>query len=114
MSRSHHIARSLVSSLLLAVLAAPAFAGHGAPRSVRVSYADLDLTTPAGSAALAQRVRAAARKVCRAGESRAAASQVAWRECLEAALDGATAADGSRALEVDRVVARMRDRSPRS
>lgn len=50
---------SLAAVLSLAA-AAPASAGE-----VRIAWGDLDLSTPAGADAFDQRVRAAARKMCR-------------------------------------------------
>lgn len=50
---------SLAAVLTLAA-AAPAAAGE-----VRIAWGDLDLSTPAGADAFDQRVRAAARKLCR-------------------------------------------------
>jgi UrcA family protein len=114
MSRTNGFARTLLAAFLASTLAAPAFAADGEARSVRIGYADLDLTTPGGASALAQRIRAAARKVCGAAESRSAAGQVAWRECRETALDGAVANGGSRAPDVRRVVARVRASGQRS
>ncbi|MHB8285809.1 MAG: UrcA family protein [Caulobacteraceae bacterium] len=56
-----------ITALLAAATAAPTFAqqldDNDAPR-VTVSYADLNLTTPAGVATFDQRIRGAVQKVC--------------------------------------------------
>ena len=49
---------------VLAVLGASPALADEATRSVRVSYADLNLTTQAGAATLYGRIRSAARQVC--------------------------------------------------
>lgn len=49
-----------------------------------VSYADLDLTSPAGRSVLAQRIQSAAAKVCDTG-SRDLRVQMAIKECRRSA-----------------------------
>ena len=57
--------RLIIPTLLLASLAAnPAHAGWSDPARQIVSYADLDLSTPAGVATLDGRIDRAIRKVC--------------------------------------------------
>ncbi len=53
-----------VASLGLAATSAPAFAGTTDARSVEISAAGLDLSTPEGQRMLDQRINQAARKVC--------------------------------------------------
>jgi len=92
--RKHNV----VTELVLVAFAAAAFAGsvaYGAPgddpRTVHVSYADLDVSKPAGADALLNRLRTAAARVC--NEFGMAAPAVAWRveKCYETALAKARA-----------------------
>ena len=54
-----------LAAALVATLAAPALAQDGpAPRSVAVSYADLDLASEAGRRSFDNRLRQAVREVC--------------------------------------------------
>lgn len=55
------LAAALTTSLLVGTTA---LAAPSAERTISVSYADLDVTTPAGRAALERRVAAAAKQVC--------------------------------------------------
>lgn len=57
----------LIAASALAVPMAPALAQG---QSMNVPYADLNLATPAGRAALDKRIEAAARKVCAVDEVR--------------------------------------------
>ena len=50
---------------LAAILALTAAAGSASAGEVRIAWGDLDLSTPAGAEVFDQRVRAAARKMCR-------------------------------------------------
>ncbi|HEU4428524.1 MAG TPA: UrcA family protein [Myxococcota bacterium] len=68
-------------------------------RSVIVSTDGLDLQKPADVDELYRRLHAAARRVCAPLASRSAATQVAYNECREGALQRAIAAVGSDALE---------------
>jgi UrcA family protein len=78
---------ALVSAL--AVLgASPAFADETA-RSVKVSYADLDLSTQAGAATLYSRIRGAARTVC--GDDDLPYTHWAWKKCFNEAVGNAVA-----------------------
>ena len=57
-----------------------------APRSVRVSFADLDLSKPAGDAALYARIQRAARTVCSPLEDRSLRLQASSRSCIDGAV----------------------------
>ena len=57
----------LIAATALALPVVPAMAQNA---SVSVPYADLDLSSPEGSATLDKRIDAAARKVCGIGELR--------------------------------------------
>ena len=54
--------KTLASLVAVLTLAA---AGSASAGEVRIAWGDLDLSTPAGADAFDQRVRAAARKLCR-------------------------------------------------
>jgi UrcA family protein len=58
-----NILRAAVATLSI-VIAVPAFAQDREPVQKRVAYADLDLSTPAGQAALRQRIHKAASLAC--------------------------------------------------
>lgn len=85
--------KKLVLCLSLAVAtaaaAAPGLEHAGEAKSVSVRTADLNLQSTAGVEALYGRLRSAAREVCEGLESRSASTQVAHRECLRTAMDGA-------------------------
>jgi UrcA family protein len=59
--------------------------------SVTVSYADLDLSNPAGAHTLYQRIRAAARMVCAPLASKELKRNGLWRDCYEQAVSNAVA-----------------------
>lgn len=82
--------RKLLPSVL-AAFAALSLAGPAAAEevSVTVSYADLDLTTAAGSAALDARIEAAVKDVCPKPDVRDLSARTAWRECVTTARAGA-------------------------
>ena len=78
------------------VLAALALSGMGAAPaaaedevSVSVNVADLDLTAPAGSAALDRRIEAAVKEVCAKPDIRNLKAMTAWEECKASARIGA-------------------------
>lgn len=73
--------RYVAALVAAAGLAVPAIADAG--ESVTVSYRDLDLTQPAGAAALQDRLRAAARTVCGAPEREEVGAHFARRACYE-------------------------------
>jgi len=80
---------------LLTPLAALAVAGFAAPAAaadepkVTVPYADLNLATPAGTAALEARIDAAVREVCGKPYLRDLKAMTAWEECKATARIGA-------------------------
>lgn len=80
-----------VSALSLVFTAGQALAdGSGAAhRSVKVSYADLDLSKQAGAEALYQRIRTAARTVCGRPSSREIVRLMLFRQCYGEAIDTA-------------------------
>jgi UrcA family protein len=65
-------------------------AGASAPRSVTVSYRDLDLTTIAGATTLYQRLKTAANTVCDS-PGFGLSSYQEWHSCYKAALSNAVA-----------------------
>jgi UrcA family protein len=65
------------------LLAAPA--ADEVPTMI-VSFADLDLSKPAGAQALYQRIKHAARMVCAPLESRELGRRALWRDCYEQAV----------------------------
>ena len=85
--------RKSIVTILAAPLAALAISGLGiAPAAaadeevaVTVGYADLNLTAPAGSAALDRRIDAAVEKVCARPDIRNLKAMTAWEECTAAA-----------------------------
>jgi UrcA family protein len=81
--------RAFILPLAAALLAAPALA-EDAPQ-LRVSYADLDLSTREGAARLERRVAAAAKVVCGVADTRDIAMQTKTRACRKAALASAQA-----------------------
>jgi UrcA family protein len=58
-------------------------------QSIRVSYADLNLTNTTDQLSLYQRLRGAAKKVCGDRVSRTVSEVMQQRECVEDALDRA-------------------------
>jgi len=54
--------------------------------SVSVSYADLNLSSPAGVATLKHRIKAAADRVCSKPSTRDIKAVLAWQECTATAL----------------------------
>jgi len=67
-------------------------------KSVRVSFADLDLSREEGRQTLYQRLRGAADRVCEKPVSKAAREIREHRECYEDAMDKALREVGSRKL----------------
>lgn len=81
---------------IVTVLAAVSFAGMIASPaaaaedvSVVVSYADLNLSAPAGTAALDRRIEAAADKVCERPSVRELKAMAEWDACKAGAKAGA-------------------------
>ncbi len=73
----------------LAFAATPAAAEELATTTISVSYADLDLTAPAGQATLEGRVSAAIQRVCGKPDTRNLKSMTAWQDCTSAAREQA-------------------------
>lgn len=92
--------RIMTSAALFAVLmaAAPAAFAEGntaalISRSVKVSYADLDLSREAGARTLFQRLKAASRRTCGNRPSpKLIAASVRYEACLEGAMSRAVTA----------------------
>ena len=59
-------------------------------KSIRVSYADLDLSTQAGAQTLYHRIRGAARQVC-GDEGTSYTDKAIWRSCFKNAVGDAVA-----------------------
>jgi UrcA family protein len=92
--------RALLTTLTLCVLVAAATAARAGTecsehasrtaaagtQTIRVSYADLNLATDAGSRALYQRITAAAHKVCAVSDIRDLAGLAADQSCERAAV----------------------------
>jgi UrcA family protein len=80
--------RSFALVSVLAVLgASPTLAGEPS-RSIKVSYADLDLSTAAGAATLYSRIRSAARQVC-GPEGVIYYDMRGWKRCFNGAVSDA-------------------------
>jgi len=65
---------------------------------VHVSYADLNISTPAGATVLYQRIRVAAAQVCGATDQRELARSAHSKPCSDKAIADAVAAVGNDAL----------------
>ena len=63
-----------------------------APKEVTVSYADLDLSKPAGVEVLYGRIKQAARNVCSYLDNRQPEHKVLWRNCYNDAVANAITA----------------------
>jgi UrcA family protein len=59
--------------------------------SVTISYADLDVTTPQGTAVLYRRIQSAASNVCGFYHSRDLQRLQAWKHCYQFSVDNAVA-----------------------
>src|SRR5258708_31650373 len=86
--------RNLVLSSLIALAigsaSCEAAAANGAAPSVKVPYADLDLSRPAGAQMLYRRLKQAAARVCGPSVEPAELRQyAAWKSCYEPALRNA-------------------------
>ncbi len=80
-----NLLKTLAAASLSLLAVAPA-----AAETVTVSYADLDVTTPAGAAVLAERVKSSADTVCGRPESRDLKVLADWQACRDAAIEAAT------------------------
>ena len=88
------LAKSLVAFTILAAAgsaaAQPPVAETGAPTTV-VSFADLDIGSPAGLRALNGRIQRAASTLCIQQGVRSLQSELAGRRCMSVAMSGAKA-----------------------
>jgi len=80
----------IAAAMILTQSVAPA-ATPGEVPSVRIQFADLDLTQPAGAKVLYQRLSAAARTVCSPLQGRALASEARFRACMQQSTSAAVA-----------------------
>ena len=88
----------LCGAIALCTLQVTAQAADDALPSKRVSYADLDISTPAGAKVLYGRIKRAAKEVCSySGFDPLGAAQVRDR-CVDYAIDNAVKGVGSPAL----------------
>jgi UrcA family protein len=79
-------------ALCTCLLANGASAGEPQKVSKAVSYADLDLSKPAGAQALYSRIKRAAREVCGSPDYyRYVSPPEAWRKCVDTAIADAVA-----------------------
>lgn len=92
------LALTISLALATAAFAAPMLALSGEAKSVAVKTSDLNLASDAGVQALYSRIESAAAKACKGVESRSASTQVAHRECMSTAMDGAVQSANHAAL----------------
>jgi UrcA family protein len=88
----------LCGALTLGTLQASARAADQGLPSEKVSYADLDLSKPAGAKTLYHRIVAAANRVCSTNVPMYIPTQRGVRECTDRAIDKAVKDVGSPAL----------------
>ncbi len=93
------LALTLSLALATTAFAAPMLASSSEAKSVSVQVGDLNLDSDAGVQSLYGRIQGAARKACKGVESRSAATQVAHKECMSTAIDGAVMSANSDALK---------------
>jgi UrcA family protein len=86
----------LVAGALIAALSTGANAADVA--QVNVSFADLNISTPAGATVLYQRIRVAAAQVCGTTDQRDLARSAHSKPCTDKAIADAVAAVGNDAL----------------
>ena len=86
----------IANTVLVLVGAAMLLAAQGSlagsplePKTVRVSYADLNVNSSAGAAVLYRRIRRAADAVCDAGYSRDLLRMQITQQCVRSAIDHA-------------------------
>lgn len=75
--------------LVATALVAPTVSQAATTNSVRVTYADLNLASPAGRHSLERRIAYGARIVCEIEDSRELALATATKVCRNDAIDGA-------------------------
>ena len=77
---------AVISVALSSIAVAPAAAQD---TQVAIAYGDLDLDTPAGSEALAERIEAGVKAVCARPDIRDLKEMAAWEQCKDAAVSSA-------------------------
>ena len=97
----------LCGALTLGTLQATARATDQDLPSERVSYADLDISKPAGAKTLYHRIVSAANRVCSANTYVYLPTQKGVRECTDTAIDKAVKDVGSPALSALRPASTM-------
>jgi UrcA family protein len=95
----------LCGALTLGTLQATARAADDGLPKERVSYADLDISKPAGAKTLYHRIVAAANRVCSVDTRMYIPTQKGVRECTDTAIDKAVKDVGSPALSALRPTA---------
>jgi UrcA family protein len=88
----------LCGALTLGTLQATARAADGGLASEKVSYADLDLSKPAGAKTLYRRIVSAAHRVCSVNVPMYIPTEKGVRACIDLAIDKAVKDVGSPAL----------------
>lgn len=68
---------------------APIVSSQAQPRTVKIAYGDLNLSTPKGKQVLAQRIHQAVDLVCNQSDPRALQMWVEYRKCVQNASDSA-------------------------
>lgn len=88
----------LCGATSLCALQATAVAADDTLPTRKVSYADLDISKPAGAKVLYRRIEAAARQVCVSDASRDLRAAEQQRACIDRAIEGAVKGVNSIAL----------------
>ena len=81
---------SITIVTILTLLGATSALADEPAKSIKVGYADLDLSTQAGAATLYNRIRGAARQVC-GYEGASFEDKAIWKSCFTGAIDNAVA-----------------------
>jgi UrcA family protein len=91
--RTNVLLASGLAAMAIGLASTQSFAATSADgvRSIEVSYAELDLTKPAGAQTLYERIKKAAYTVCGAYDSPMAWNYPAKTQCLKTAIDDAVA-----------------------
>jgi len=94
----HAAIYSLCGAAGLCALQTAAGAADDTLPTRKVSYADLDISKPAGAKVLYRRIEAAAQQVCISGASRDLRTAELQRACIDRAIEGAVQGVNSDAL----------------
>jgi UrcA family protein len=97
-SFSMTLASGLVTLLSLSSIGVQTARADDSPRQVKVSYADLNLSTTQGAEALYRRIKSAANEVCYPREERTLALMANRRACIQKAISDAVTHVGSPTL----------------